>query len=246
MFSVNHIYEKNLLLNSSGEKTSPEELVAQENRSLDEEFIMSPWPNYPQWKIWSSGGQGWKVLSNGAEYPVNPKVFETYPQLKKMKKEDLSTHFFTSYHSCSKEQVLDLISICRARDNDGLPDALWQKSNYQVRVKISEWFCFVGPCTLDLKVTFLNSEKKAVQDVVTYRSPKKELQKHWNYLEMVTQICLSNVRYIKFYHGGTCNENIEDEEMQKQVGTCFAQGNISLSFPFEDKTVQPLFIAKQF
>ena len=198
---------------------------------------MSPWPSYPFWKIWSSAGQGWKVL-NGKDFPINAQVFVLYPHLKRPTPKDFSRCFFTSYHSCSKEQTIDL----KDRYMLNKPDFLLQKSSFQVTVKISQWYCFKGPCTLDLKVTFLDGQKQPVQDVVTYRSPLKELLYHWNYLEMCTQLSLANVRYIKFYHGSTCNENIEDEDEQKQVGTYLAHAHVSISFPFEDQSKTPLLV----
>eukprot|EP00093_Oithona_nana_P010852 10852.XXX_25703_24779_1 [CDS] Oithona nana genome sequencing. len=203
--SLNHIYEKNLILNVSGELTSSEEFIAQENRTLDEEHLMSPWPIYPFWKIWSSAGQGWKVVQ-GNDLPVNAQVFFLYPKVKPPPLDYFTHCFFTSYHSCSKEQTIDLQDILQCKQ-----DFLLQKSRFQVQVKISQWYCFKGPCTLDLKVTFLDGKKQPIQDVVTYRSPLKELLYHWNYLEMDTQLSFHNVRYIKFFHGSTCNENIEDE-----------------------------------
>ena len=236
IFSRNHIYEKNLLLNVSGELTSADELIAQENRTLDVEHLMSPWPIYPFWKIWSSAGQGWKVVQ-GNDFPVNSQVFVLYPKVKPPPLDYFTHCFFTSYHSCSKEQTIDFALKCKK-------DFLLQKQRFQVQVKISQWYCFKGPCTLDLKVTFLDDKKQPIQDVVTYRSPSKELLYHWNYLEMDTQLSFHNVRYIKFYHGSTCNENIEDEVEQKVVGTYLAHANVSISFPFEDNSKSPLFVAK--
>ena len=225
-----------MLLNVSGELTSADELIAQENRTLDVEHLMSPWPIYPFWKIWSSAGQGWKV-AQGNDFPVNSQVFVLYPKVKPPPLDYFTHCFFTSYHSCSKEQTIDFALKCKK-------DFLLQKQRFQVQVKISQWYCFKGPCTLDLKVTFLDDKKQPIQDVVTYRSPSKELLYHWNYLEMDTQLSFHNVRYIKFYHGSTCNENIEDEHEQKIVGTYLAHANVSISFPFEDNSKSPLFVAK--
>lgn len=204
---VSHKYQQNLLKNASGELTSETELALQETRALDEDFLMSPWPEYPFWKIWSSAGEGWKV-----KMCKDPEKFTIY--------------FFTSYHSCTKEQLIDL--------EDHFPnDRLLFRSDMQTNLSVEQWYKFTGPCTLDLSIDLLDKHRgklDRIEKFIVYKHPG-EAQEVWKNLSFTLTRSFKDVRYLKFYHGGTCDEVIEDEETQKIVGACLAQASVSLSLP---------------
>jgi len=199
---VNHKFNQNLLKNISGELTSSEEFHAQENRALDSEYLMSPWPNYPFWRIWSSAGQGWKVIK-GNEF------------------DEFSYWFFTSYHSCSKEQIVPLEIL-------GLKLPL---KNHTVVITVSQWFKFLGPCVLDLSLTLIGQNKDILSKTTDRRRYKDEVIGKWTEAKLSHTTNLSEVKFLKFYHGSTCDLVLEDEEEQKRVGTCLAESSLTISFP---------------
>ena len=102
------MFNCNIIKNPSGELTSEEELQLQNSRYIDEEYLTVPWPNYPYWRIWSSGHSGWKVLKYSEESQmINPKVYWNH-QVLRGKNLRFPVCFYTSYHSCTKDQKIDL------------------------------------------------------------------------------------------------------------------------------------------
>jgi F-box protein 6 len=73
------------------------------------------------WDVRSNGGNRWAV-----ENP--PGGADTVPQSEEF--DDLTSCFATSYHSCSKEQVVDLLS---AGVNGKIMD------EFQPVIEVSEW-----------------------------------------------------------------------------------------------------------
>lgn len=188
--------------------TSKDELEAQDNRSLDAEYLMSPWPNYPHWHIWSSAGQGWKVHQNvDRDFPI---------------------YFFTSYGSCTKEQTIDLYQLFPQ-------DQILFRENVTVFAQVEQWYKFIGPCTMELWLKLVNEANEEIQECGKYKSHNQfsEAQNQWKLEEETFCINLYGIRYIKFYHGATCNDNLEDEEEQKRVGTCFAKASLKITLDFE-------------
>ena len=102
------MFNYNIIKNPSGELTSERELQLQNARYIDEEYLTVPWPNYPYWRIWSSGHAGWKVLKYSEESQmINPKVYLNHQDLRG-KNLRFPVCFYTSYHSCTKDQKKDL------------------------------------------------------------------------------------------------------------------------------------------
>jgi len=163
---------------------------------------MSPWPNYPFWRIWSSAGQGWKVIQGN-------------------KLDKFPCWFFTSYHSCSKEQIVPL-------ENLGLK---FTSKNYTVEVTIEQWFKFLGPCVMDLSMTLIGQNQEIVKKITTRRRYKDEVIGKWNKAKLSLTTTLYEVKFLKFYHGSTCDLVLEDEEEQRRVGTCLAEASLTISFP---------------
>jgi hypothetical protein len=163
---------------------------------------MSPWPRYPHWRIWSSAGQGWKVIkgTNADKFPVC---------------------FFTSYHSCCKEQTVDLEEL-------GLKFSM---KNYTVEITLKQWFKFVGPCVMDLSMKLISENQQ--QSITTRRKYNYKDQKIgiWTEAKLIHTTNISGLKFLKFYHGSTCDLVLEDEEEQKRVGTCMAEASLSISFP---------------
>ncbi len=197
----------NLLQNVSGELTTEAEFQAQNSRSLDEEYLMQPWPNYPFWKIWSSAGEGWKVKES-------------------LDSERFPICFFTSHYSCTKEQSVDLHQVFQS-------NPVLFRSDYQVTVYIGQWYKFSGPCTLDVKIDFRDCEENLldrIEEHRIYRYPGESLGQ-WRCYEAQKTKCLKGVRYLSFYHGSTCEENFDDEDNRDEIGTCLAQSSLMISFP---------------
>ena len=163
---------------------------------------MSPWPIYPHWRIWSSAGQGWKVRKGDK--------FDKFP-----------CWFFTSYYSCSKEQIVPL-------ENLGLKLPL---KDYFVVVTISQWFKFVGPCVLDLSMTLMGQNKEIINKISTRKKYNDEGIGKWTEAKLSHTTNLNEVKFLKFYHGSTCDSVLEDEEEQVRVGTCLAEASLTISFP---------------
>ena len=161
-------------------------------------YLMSPWPKYPFWKIWSSAGQGWKVIKGD-------------------KLDPFPCWFFTSYHSCSKEQskLIDLEDI-------GIK---FPMKNYQITITLGQWFKFLGPGVLDLSLTVNDVRIK------TRKSYKNEVIGQWTEAKLSHTTTIKDLKILKFYHGSTCDVVLEDEEDQKSVGTCLAEASLTISFP---------------
>ena len=60
-------FSRNLMRNCCGEAVADAELERQEMR-VEREGLMEPWPEYPDWTIDSSAGEGWKVVTMGKNY----------------------------------------------------------------------------------------------------------------------------------------------------------------------------------
>ena len=107
--AASDLFGVNLVKNGSGELTTEEEFLAQNSRIVNEEFLTVPWPNYLHWRIWSSGSLGWKVIKSPElrKPKINPKAYLNHPSLENQNVM-FPFCFFTSDHSCTKDQIIDL------------------------------------------------------------------------------------------------------------------------------------------
>ena len=196
-------YNQNLMKNISGELASKEELIRQDNRATDEEYLMSPWPEYDFWKIWSSAGEGWKV--------------------KRDSNDKFKSYFFTSYYSCCKEQWINLHEIFHEK-------CVFHQ-DFKVVITISEYFKFKGPCNLELKLGLMDEKRRWLDKFELETIYRDYPQETWQYAEFKQEVSLKNIKFLKFYHGSTSFEHFDDGEVAKNIGTCLAEASLKLSFP---------------
>ena len=107
------------------------------------------------------------------------------------------------------------------------------------RISLQQWYCIIGPCKLDLKLTFLDQSGVSLSDSIvtrrdldTFISYKTEEDGYWNLFTYECKTSLKGVRYIPFYHGGTCDTVFEDEMEQGNVGICLAKASLIISYPW--------------
>ena len=85
------------------------------DESSDDDLFEDEKSKYEPWKILKNRGHGWKVIRDQVGR------FNTY---------------FFAYKQCSKQQVIDLYEV--------FPEASLFRSDFQVKVSISEYFKFCG------------------------------------------------------------------------------------------------------
>jgi hypothetical protein len=229
----NNWFEKNLLKNVNGELTTSKEFHAQDNRIVTPEGLVEPWPEYQHWIISGSAGQGWKVEQNHSPkkpLQINPNTFERHPEFKEHNLK-FPSWYFTSYHSCTKKQLINLEDffggpkVARQRLFDKKPELI---------IKFGQWYCMRGPCKIDLTLKFMTSSNHELIEVgaSAINNNAIDIPNQWRYLEciLVTEDFMGTEKLV-CYHGATCNEVIGNEEIQKKVGVCLAGANVTISYP---------------
>ena len=166
--------------------------------------MTEPWPTYPHWNIFSSGGKGWKVLQE-------PDIL-VEAKNKLLADSNPRSCFIASYHSCTKSQTIDLI-------NDyGISRKILHNPRYEFDVDVLEWHIMKGPCRYELKVSFRDEKNRIIQEVECDNTYLNEFKNGtWAKCHRTVTICgIRRLRYITFYHGATCNEPVPTIENNVQ------------------------------
>jgi len=207
---VNNGYARNLLVNGCGQDVGEEELANQDSRKVVDGFT-EPWPEYPGWNILSSGGSGWRLHRCIGEAPQE---FEA------------NSCFLTSYHSCSKVQVIDLAKC-------GVLDEVMDK--FQPVIKVKDWYSkFEGHgAVYEVKVELLDDEGRVMEGKsFSWRDDMEEGDgTHWRRVEHEWREYGPGVRSVRFYHGGTDTAMKEGWWGSKMSGS-----SIVVDYPTEIKT----------
>lgn len=219
-------FEINLLKNWDGSMVTPEEIQKQDNRYFEDGFT-NPWPTYPFWEVFSSGGKGWKVrtLEIDKENIYNKELIQMYPKL----------CYVASYHSCTKSQTIDLVK------DYGISKNILHNPKYQFDIDIMEWFIMKGPCRYEVIVSLRDENNRMIQELQCDSKFCTEFENgKWRKIHRIITVCgIRRIRFITFYHGATCNEPVPTHEnnVQEAIGewanvcTKMAGASITLSYP---------------
>lgn len=152
------------------------------HRSLGKNLLKSP-HLLKSWKIISSGGDGWTVESppHGAD-PLPQEV-------------GVSSCFATSFHSCSKQQVIDLWKSGFA------PEFL---DELQPKIIFGEWYAARFDCgsVYELKIELRNKDRKKIVVEECRETIQQWEGNAWNQIHKELKDYGPGLRYIKFFHGG--------------------------------------------
>ena len=135
------------------------------------------------WNVLSSGGDGWTV-----ECP--PHGADPLPE-----EAGVSSCFATSFHSCSKQQVIDLWKCGFA---PGFLDELQPKIIY------GEWYAgrFDCGCVYELKLELINKDHKRIMIEECRETIQQWEGSAWNKIHKELKDYGPGLRYIKFFNGG--------------------------------------------
>ena len=190
--------------------------------------LTKPWPEYPFWKVLSSGGKGWQVQKSvdiNKEENFNKELIKSYPK----------GCFVASHHSCSKSQSIDLIK------SYGISREIIHNPNYQFDINLIEWHKMKGPCRYEIKITLRDEDDQVIQDMECDSKFSAEFEKGiWGKIHRTITVCgIRKLRFITFYHGATCNEPVPTEDDN-------GQSNVSLKLVFNNAHYLPSFILLEF
>ena len=164
----------------------------------------NPWPTYPFWEVFSSGGKGWKVqtLEIDKENIYNKELIQMYPKL----------CYVASYHSCTKSQTIDLVK------DYGISKNILHNPKYQFDIDIMEWFIMKGPCRYEVIVSLRDENNRMIQELQCDSKFCTEFENgKWGKIHRIITVCgIRRIRFITFYHGATCNEPVPTHENNVQ------------------------------
>ncbi|XP_019205681.1 F-box only protein 6 isoform X1 [Oreochromis niloticus] len=132
------------------------------------------------WMITENGGHGWKLEDVMVPHP----------------NEVVKKNFVTSFHMCTKEQLIDL-------EKEGYSPAFMD--NFVPDIKISDWYAprWDCGCEYSISVALLDAKQKVIQsftpDTVFFDQWNDQ---EWNQMIHVFRDYGPGVRYIRFRHGG--------------------------------------------
>ena len=169
--------------------------------------LTKPWPEYPFWKIFSSGGKGWIIQKSF--------LIENQEDNEELVKMCTSGCFVASYHSCSKSQAIDLVQDC------GVSREILHNPKYQYDINIKEWHIMKGPCRYELIVRLLDEDEKIIQEIECDSKFSVEFEKGiWGKIHRKITVCgIRRLRFISFYHGATCNQPVPTVDDNGQSNT---------------------------
>ncbi|XP_069696587.1 F-box only protein 6-like isoform X2 [Periplaneta americana] len=156
------------------------------------------------WDIISSGGDRWVV-----EDP--PQGAEKLPESEEFGK--LTSCFATSYHSCSKEQTIDLSSI-------GFGSKIMDE--LQPLIEVSEWYAgrFDCGCIYEMHAVLLNAERKPLHKFERRETVNQWEGRDWYKVSHTFQNYGPGVRFIQFFHGGMDTQFWAGHYGSKMSGAC--------------------------
>jgi len=185
-------YRRNLVVNCCGEEVGTKELEAQDKRQVVDGFT-EPWPNYKAWNILSSGGSGWRCVK------TPDGETDRFP-------DDLleKSYFSSSYQSCTKEQT---VSLCR----EGVLESVLD--NYQPEIEVADnynKYSGIGS-VYELHVSLVDECENVVGKTFSFRDDMApEAGTGWRRVSHRFVDYGVGARYVKFYHGGTTADNMEE------------------------------------
>ncbi|XP_076022612.1 F-box only protein 6-like isoform X2 [Genypterus blacodes] len=133
-----------------------------------------------EWKIVENGGDKWKV--EGIKLP--------HPN------EAVKNIFATSYHMCTKSQLIDLVK-------EGYTRSFLDQ--FQPDIKISDWYAPLSSFGSEyhIRVELLDQRKKCIKAFAPATVSFQEwIDKKWHQMTHVFRNYGPGVRYIHFIHGG--------------------------------------------
>ncbi|XP_066999154.2 F-box only protein 44 isoform X2 [Anabrus simplex] len=153
------------------------------------------------WTIITSGGNGWQVEDPPTGADALPREL------------GYTSCFATSYHSCSKEQLIDLYS-------EGCPPYIMD--NLQPCIEVSEWYTGRFDCgsIYELRVALLNAKEDEVADYSVRKTIKQWEGRQWKKVVHKFYNYGPGVRYIRFYHGGIDTQFWAGHYGSKMSGAC--------------------------
>jgi len=203
---TDHNYVTNLIQNGCGEDVEVltiHQAIELENNSDDSD---SPWPDYPNWNVLSSGGQGWTLELLGSE--ENNLIDVTR-----------NACYSTSYMSCTKEQIVHL----------SFPS--WILDNFQPDISISDYYN-KSPghgAIYELHVMIIDGCGNKLGKPFTIRENiDRNEHDRWRKVTHTFKNYGVGARYVKFYHGGMTADNDMDEGW---YGAKMTGSSVVVSFP---------------
>ena len=176
----------------------------------------------------SSAGVGWKVqsITSVASLKKNQSLAALKPK----------SCYKASYHSCSKQQVIDLV------EDAGIPEEILYHSKLDFGIDCSEYFQPVGPCKYEMHITLLSEDNRVVQNAICSENSgdlSMEYQNGvWGHARRAFVVGgADRVRYIKFLHGGTSYEPAPSDEYGNvddawvDIGVKMTGGSVLVSLP---------------
>jgi len=195
-------FDRNILQNGSGELETEETVFLNGNRN--EEDFDSSW--FKSWNVLSSGGNGWRL------FPLSQTGY----------------YFATSFHSCSKEQI-----ICLA-ENGVSPRMM---DCYQPDIEVEEYYSkhLHHGASYELNVILLNESGNVVGKSLTLRDDMTaEEDDQFRKVSNTWTDYGVGVRYVKFYHGGFAQTLEPGWHGAKMTGA-----RVTLRYPHKKKAALP-------
>ncbi|KAL6436475.1 hypothetical protein ACFW04_004750 [Cataglyphis niger] len=168
------------------------------------------------WSILSNGGDRWTIENPPVgvpELPLTEPIFE-----------EKQICFATSYHSCTKKQVVNLVA-------EGIHPYLLDV--LQPPIMVSEWYCcrWDCPATYECQIELLGIDKEdntmKILDKFQFRDTiEGERQNQWLYVSHVFENYGSGLRKISFLHGG-----MDKSFWAGHYGSKMAGANICVKIP---------------
>jgi len=201
-------YQKNLLVNGSGELETNEDIFNDGNRN--EEDFNEAW--FASWNTLSSGGNGWRL-------------FRCIPPKTIPKEVGQVTYFATSNFSCTKEQWVSLA-------DNGVDSTI--VDTFQPDINIEEFYSKSRDhgATYEMQVCLLDGCGNVVGKSFTFRDDMEEEDTDsWRKVSHTFKDYGVGVRYIKFYHGGMASDMDEGWFGSRMTGA-----SVKIKFPEKKKT----------
>ncbi|PSN50324.1 hypothetical protein C0J52_10124 [Blattella germanica] len=150
-------------------------------------------------QVRSNGGSKWTIENPPAGADELPRTEEFG---------DITSCFATSFHSCSKEQVIRL----KYRGFNHL-----MMDEVRPDIEVSEWYAGRFDCgsIYEMEVELLNETKDEVLETFSFRKTIKQ----WEGREWIKNY-KPGVRYIRFYHGGVDTQYWLGHYGSKMSGAC--------------------------
>ncbi|KZS17636.1 F-box only protein 2 [Daphnia magna] len=160
--------------------------------TVDRNLIRNPNGKYrlQHWIVLSKAGDGFAFEQPPVGSDIVPLEAENDCKLVE------NACFATSYHSCSKEQIIDLSAL------GFFPDVLKQcKPN----IYFKDWYAgrFDCGCVYECTFSLLDEAKNVIDDFQFRTSINQWEGREWHKVEHCFKEYPESVRYVKFYHGGT-------------------------------------------